>query len=844
MNTQLRYRVSVWLILGIALAAFGAVLSASAAVPPTPEGAAARAVPVGKHPKGVAATADRVYVALYDEPKVVVLDTKTDTVIAKWSTGAPSGPRYGNGVAVCGNKLLIANRDSGTVSILDRKTGAFHKLLKTGTQPFGIAASQMSDKTRRAFVAGYGNDKVFVIDCDAETIVARPAGGDEPSLVSSLDGRGYVTYYAGGNTGGVRVFDKAGNLLRDITTGKGAFGVATNNVEGVRYFWVGNRTDKQLVIINLDTYEILSSPYLMFTPNALVSPPLKPGTVGPGRTHVWTVDTLSNRALCLDGETGAALWAVPVGRQSTAEGGQGIAIAPLTDAKTGARDYKVYVTNYAADSVSSFLERCAGLQIRKGDETNPVNVDDKFVYWLVAQNRGLEPLHNVVVEDALDPSLVFKGAVPGVGPLCPITFVAGNPNLVWEVGNLAPLESQVCRFTVQVLDTTDAVLVNRAQMTGLDPHDRPLSGTTVENTFVNQQEPMIGDKVWDDLDNDGIQDAGEPGIEGVKVELLENRQVVDTIFTDEDGIYKFQVKPGDYQLRFYKPAGYNPSTQDVPPDDTRDSDANANGETIEFALKANRTMLKWDAGFVKKELTGVTCTYTATPNKILMQLRVNDEKMQNKIYDLELLKKWQIPAWTFVEGVFEPVAWQHQAIDKGTRVFTFNNPLKRNLTYVYSFRYTAPAVPDTILLHASDAYSVNMGSLRCTRLTKVELDGISCTFETSGDELDMRIKIQEAAHSNKFYRLELPYIWQTPEWTDGLGLLLPEAWSSTEIPGQLTLSTLNKPLLEGETYTFRLWYQAPSEPESMRLHAVSQYGENLGNFNCQKACPYPPCPYP
>ncbi|MCP4660635.1 MAG: hypothetical protein GY856_34985, partial [bacterium] len=30
----------------------------------------------------------------------------------------------------------------------------------------------------------------------------------------------------------------------------------------------------------------------------------------------------------------------------------------------------------------------------------------------------------------------------------------------------------------------------------------------------------VGDRVWNDLNGDGIQDAGEPGINGVRVEMI------------------------------------------------------------------------------------------------------------------------------------------------------------------------------------------------------------------------------------------------------------------------------------------------------------------------------------
>ncbi|ODS84451.1 MAG: hypothetical protein ABS46_03475 [Cytophagaceae bacterium SCN 52-12] len=54
----------------------------------------------------------------------------------------------------------------------------------------------------------------------------------------------------------------------------------------------------------------------------------------------------------------------------------------------------------------------------------------------------------------------------------------------------------------------------------------------------------IGNRVWRDTDNDGIQDAGEPGIAGVTVELVDNTgAVVATAVTDANGNYIFSSDP-------------------------------------------------------------------------------------------------------------------------------------------------------------------------------------------------------------------------------------------------------------------------------------------------------------
>lgn len=60
---------------------------------------------------------------------------------------------------------------------------------------------------------------------------------------------------------------------------------------------------------------------------------------------------------------------------------------------------------------------------------------------------------------------------------------------------------------------------------------------------------LIGDTVWLDEDGDGVQDPGEPGIPGVRVELTDDYgNLIATTITDGNGNYSFQVVPGTYRV--------------------------------------------------------------------------------------------------------------------------------------------------------------------------------------------------------------------------------------------------------------------------------------------------------
>ena len=113
-------------------------------------------------------------------------------------------------------------------------------------------------------------------------------------------------------------------------------------------------------------------------------------------------------------------------------------------------------------------------------------------------------------------------------------------------------------------------------------------------------EATIGDFVWNDVNKNGIQDSGEPGIPGVTVQLLDSgNKVVASTSTDSSGKYSFTVQPGDYNVKFTAPAGYVFTLQDQGTDDAKDSDAGSSGVTATTTLSAGETDLTWDAGIYK-----------------------------------------------------------------------------------------------------------------------------------------------------------------------------------------------------------------------------------------------------
>ena len=131
----------------------------------------------------------------------------------------------------------------------------------------------------------------------------------------------------------------------------------------------------------------------------------------------------------------------------------------------------------------------------------------------------------------------------------------------------------------------------------------------------------IGDRVWHDVDKNGLQDDGMTGVDGVTVKLFEcgpdgiagtadDVDTGETRVTDAiDGLYMFgaepgvfDLEPGDYYVKFDPttfPPGFDFTVPKVGADDTRDSDClPPDGITACVTLGSRGINLNRDCGIV------------------------------------------------------------------------------------------------------------------------------------------------------------------------------------------------------------------------------------------------------
>jgi protocatechuate 3,4-dioxygenase beta subunit len=117
--------------------------------------------------------------------------------------------------------------------------------------------------------------------------------------------------------------------------------------------------------------------------------------------------------------------------------------------------------------------------------------------------------------------------------------------------------------------------------------------TDLDIGIVEEVNLCLGDYVWNDKNQNGIQDSDEIGIEGVKITLNELNV---TVTTDSSGKYEFcGLEDGTYSITVDKdslPEGYKFTTQNSG-DDTKDSDINPDSgksDSIELKGDSNRTL--------------------------------------------------------------------------------------------------------------------------------------------------------------------------------------------------------------------------------------------------------------
>ena len=277
------------------------------------------------------------------------------------------------------------------------------------------------------------------------------------------------------------------------------------------------------------------------------------------------------------------------------------------------------------------------------DSRGPFAPGQIATFTITVYNQGNDSLKNIRVFDYLSPGY---------------TFVSGPTNPEWSLFNattaqyiyadtLAPRDSFDVKLKLMVqlatqlshwthyaevsraITLNDLILIDDADgifasntayekaVTVGHPWDNKVNGigyNRIPFEDMDDHDPAsvdvvgkVGDFVWDDKNGNGIQDAGEPGIPNVSVQLINCNPLsgISPQYTTTDALGKYlfnMVIPGQYYVKFVLPEPWQFTLANQGSNDNIDSDVdgdNGYGTTECFQVDANEEQLDIDAGAYK-----------------------------------------------------------------------------------------------------------------------------------------------------------------------------------------------------------------------------------------------------
>jgi hypothetical protein len=132
---------------------------------------------------------------------------------------------------------------------------------------------------------------------------------------------------------------------------------------------------------------------------------------------------------------------------------------------------------------------------------------------------------------------------------------------------------------------------------------------------IGEGAPMVCGTVWSDLDGDGVQDLGEPGIGGVEVKAYDSTNTeVSNFFTNPDGTFFFDASTftsgATYTISIDTPSGTTASPTDSPlTTDDFDSDGTDSGMNTSYSTFKSDGFTQHDIDF---GFTGTTAKNPGT----------------------------------------------------------------------------------------------------------------------------------------------------------------------------------------------------------------------------------------
>ncbi|MCH7717375.1 MAG: DUF11 domain-containing protein [Gemmatimonadetes bacterium] len=185
------------------------------------------------------------------------------------------------------------------------------------------------------------------------------------------------------------------------------------------------------------------------------------------------------------------------------------------------------------------------LSLDKSADVLEVGLGETVPYTLTLENTGFVPIADLRIHDSLpEGGRYARGSALGADSVS-----ANERELTFFVaGPLAAGATHTVRYAVAIVSAENDVIANRAYATAENEFVRSeevVAWVRIRHSWPMETRAAIG-KVWVDRDGDGVQDADEPGVEGVDI-WTDDGEVATT---DSEGKFSFRnVRPGHHTFR-------------------------------------------------------------------------------------------------------------------------------------------------------------------------------------------------------------------------------------------------------------------------------------------------------
>ena len=212
---------------------------------------------------------------------------------------------------------------------------------------------------------------------------------------------------------------------------------------------------------------------------------------------------------------------------------------------------------------------------KEGDKSWAKSIEvkpgDTIAYLIGWKNPGQITALSTYIRDSLPPYVtVVKGSAKLYDSLHPNGVTVDENALIkggLNVGNTLPDNKyHYIRFQAKVAENLPAgshTLINVAAVRAYNVSEKYAEAKATLTIQPQILPATIKGVKFNDLNGNGKKDSGEPLIEGVTIELIQNDKEIKSTTTNENGSYVFdKLNPGTYTVKEIIPSGWQNTTPD------------------------------------------------------------------------------------------------------------------------------------------------------------------------------------------------------------------------------------------------------------------------------------------